>query len=100
MIKFLRSIDIYGHPIGVLYKGNTAYNSLLGSVFTIITTVIVLSFSVANLAETISHTNQEETSRSIVIDINQLGRLNLIDLNFKLMFMVVLTTEHGTYYNH
>ena len=100
MIKFLRSIDIYGHPIGVLYKGNTSYNSLLGSVFTLITTVIVLAFSISNLAETISHTNQTETSRSTVIDINQLGRLNLIDLNFKLMFTVVLTSEHGTFFNY
>ena len=70
MIKFLRSIDIYGHPIGVLYKGNTSYNSLVGSVFTLITTVIVLAYSVAILAETIAHTNQEQTSRSIVMDMD------------------------------
>ena len=100
MIKFLRSIDIYGHPIGVLYKGNTSYNSSLGSLFTLITTVIILAFSVANLAETISHTNQKETSGSKVIDINQLGKLNLKDLNFNLMFTVVLTSEHGVFYNY
>ena len=51
MLKFFRSLDIYGHPIGVKYKGDTSYKTLLGSLFSLCTTSILLFFAVARMIE-------------------------------------------------
>ena len=53
MLKKLKSIDIYGHPIGVLYKGSTTYQTLFGSIFTLLTTATVLIFASSKMTEII-----------------------------------------------
>ena len=57
MLKKLKSIDIYGHPIGVLYKGSTTYQTLFGSIFTLLTTATVLIFASSKMTEIIQHTD-------------------------------------------
>ena len=58
MIKFLKQIDIFGHPVNVLYKGGAKHNTLVGSIFSIIVTICVGTFTIATFLETISHSNQ------------------------------------------
>ena len=37
----LRGYDMYGHPIGVNYRGSETYGTVLGSVFSLLTLVLV-----------------------------------------------------------
>ena len=53
MLEKLKSIDIYGHPVGVQYKGNRTHNTLLGSLFTILTSTMVLLFAASRMIEII-----------------------------------------------
>ena len=57
MLDKLKSIDVYGHPINVLYKGGTRHNTLFGSLFTLLTTVTVLIFASSRIIEMIQHTD-------------------------------------------
>ena len=70
MIKLLKSIDIYGHPISVLYRGEKTHNTLLGSVFSILTTAVVLFFALDRLIKMLSYENQDEIVRSVLSDID------------------------------
>ena len=38
----LTALDIYGHPINVLYKGDPVYRTRLGSLFTLVTYILIL----------------------------------------------------------
>ena len=40
--KVLSTFDIYGHPIGVHHQGETLYKTRLGSLFTILTYVLII----------------------------------------------------------
>ena len=46
MLDFIKSLDKYGHPIGVHYKGGSTHNTLFGSVFTLITNITVLIYAI------------------------------------------------------
>ena len=41
----LRNLDIFGHPIGVTYKGERAYKTYLGAFFTILMAVSTLIYA-------------------------------------------------------
>ena len=89
MLKKLKSIDIYGHPIGVLYKGSTTYQTLFGSIFTLLTTATVLIFASSKMTEIIQHTDQSVNTRTIIADIDKVGKVDLEKLNFNLLFQVI-----------
>ena len=95
MIKFLKSIDIYGHPISVLYRGEKTHNTLLGSVFSILTTAVVLFFALDRLIKMLSYENQDEIVRSVLSDIDQEGRIILKEYDLRLMFQTSVSLSNG-----
>ena len=40
-----KACDIYGHPIGVHYQGESKFNTLGGSLATLLTTAIMISYA-------------------------------------------------------
>ena len=42
--KFLKKFDRYGQPVCLTYKNNGAYNTAAGGVFTVLTTLIFMTF--------------------------------------------------------
>ena len=38
---FITSLDIFGHPIGINYRGEETFKTRLGSLFTIVITVLM-----------------------------------------------------------
>ena len=57
MSKFLKKFDIFGHPISVLYQGNTKHNTIIGSIFSILTAISVTIYAVNGLIEGLTHEN-------------------------------------------
>ena len=86
MLKYIKSIDIYGHPIGVQYKGQTRHATIFGSIFSIIAIVTVLLFASERFISMISNSSQTEFSREIIADVGLDGQVKFKDLNFDLMF--------------
>ena len=86
MLKFLKSIDIYGHPIGVLYKGQTTHKTHFGSLLSILTTAVVLAYSLQEFIGMITHDNQQENTRFIIADMNEQGKVSFDDHNFTMIF--------------
>ena len=68
MIKFLKSLDSFGHPIGVLYRGSTTHNTLFGSFITLIMTTVILGYATMNLVDTVNRSNQQISSTKIIVD--------------------------------
>jgi hypothetical protein len=42
MEKMLKSLDVFGAPIGVNYKGNSTYQTKLGGIFSILAFILVM----------------------------------------------------------
>ena len=89
MLQKLKSIDGYGHPVSVLYKGSTTHNTLFGSVLTLLTSALVLIFATSRLIEMMQHTDQSITSRVSYDDIAKDGKIYLKDKNFTLAFQTI-----------
>ena len=77
MKKLLKSIDVFGHPIGVLYKGSTTHNTVFGSFITIIMTTILLAYATMRMIETVNRSNQQISSTKMVADRDAEGEINL-----------------------
>ena len=67
----LKSIDIYGHPIGVHYKGNSTYQTKLGSFVTLMSFVIVTVYAVIIAIDLHTGESQDESSRAIKVDLEE-----------------------------
>lgn len=49
----LKSIDIYGTPITLTYKGQGTFKTFVGGIFTLITLVIVMSYFLSSITSII-----------------------------------------------
>ena len=85
MDKF-KSIDIYGHSIGVHYRGDSSYRTSLGSFVTLITVALVMSYTTIKVTEMVGRTSQNERTRSLKVDLNESGQINLAENNFNFGF--------------
>ena len=88
MKKLLKSIDVFGHPIGVLYRGNTAHKTVFGSIVSLIMIAFLLAFATMRMIETVSHTNQQISSTKIIVDRDTEGDINLENHHFNIGFNV------------
>ena len=63
--EFFVKLDIFGHPVGVLYRGKDRYRTRCGSIFTIATYMLILMNSIKLLLQWYSG-NKLEFSTSFV----------------------------------
>ena len=69
--KYLKRVDIFGHPIGVHYKGQTTHNTISGSLVSLMMISWVLFYAAATFLETIKHFNQQENTNRIKADMSE-----------------------------
>ena len=81
LLNKFKSFDIYGHPIGVNYRGDGTFTTFFGSIMTLFTVVLVLTFAGIELERIVTNESQEETSRSVKIDVDE-DKLYLQENNF------------------
>ena len=60
--KRLRSVDIFGHPINLQYKGSASYQSLLGAVLTLAVYALTFVLFIKGIKEVIMMQDPELTS--------------------------------------
>ena len=68
LASLFKGIDIYGHPIGVNYKGDGTFNTVMGSFITLITAFIVLSYASLKMMDIHSRDSQNELTHKIKIN--------------------------------
>ena len=53
----LKGIDIFGHPIGLIYKGNSSFQTRVGGLFTMILVLLILCKLITDISRmSISYT--------------------------------------------
>ena len=95
MFEKLKSIDAYGHPVGVLYKGNPSHNTCCGSILTICMAIFLLWFGLAEILSTLERDNQNVSSNKILVDLEEKGQINLADYDFNLMIWTLAAFKNG-----
>ena len=86
LVGKFKSIDIYGHQIGVHYRGDGSYRTSLGSFFTLITVALVLSYTTIKVTDMVERTSQNEKTQTLKIDLDKSGKVNMAENNFTFGF--------------
>ena len=85
--KFFLTLDIFGHPIGVNYKGNDTYQTRLGAFFTLATYTLMLINLGTLFTAFFTGSNQDEKNGLQVIDRFYSGPFNLTENNIEISFV-------------
>ena len=81
---------MYGHAIGVTYRGQDAYKTRLGALVTLITYVLMTINSVSLFIAYEDGSRQEEKVQSVKFDRATSDEINLLDLEFE----ISIVTSH------
>ena len=95
MIKLIKKIDIFGHPIGVQFRGQETHPTLCGSLCSLFTIVCVMIFAAAQLYATLNHMNQEVSSIKITTDLDQEDPVDLKTYDFNFLVQFVASLPNG-----
>ena len=60
----VRSFDIFGEPVGLNYKGDSNFKTLLGAFFSILLQSFILFFTLGEFLDLIDHNNPQITQVS------------------------------------
>ena len=93
--KFI-SLDSFGVPIGVNYRGNDAYKTRLGAFFSIITFVLMFTFAVERGQKLIMREGPNITVTTETIDYeNDDTTLNVHEQGVTIILQSLIKTENG-----
>ena len=67
--KFM-SIDMYGHPVGVNYKGSDAYKTRLGALVTLLTYLLIGTYAGFKIVKLVTKDDPEKASLIEVLNMN------------------------------
>ena len=70
IVRKLVSLDKYGEPIQVNYRGESSYQTLCGSFLTILSTGVVLAFVMTKGSDILTRSNPDLIAQSELIDYN------------------------------
>ena len=90
----LQKLDIFGHKVGVHYRGEDTYKTKLGGLLSLATYVLVLIQTINLVTDFVNHTAQTENFVRIKQDLIDQGEFNLNDLQFQLL---IVDTVKGIY---
>ena len=80
MLRLLRSLDTFGHPIKVNYKGEETYNSALGGILTL--AMYALTLVLVERAFTEIFTMQEPSLSEYMKPLSRDEKLDMGDVGF------------------
>ena len=81
--NLLRSRDAYGHPIGVFYKGDDAYQTLLGGVLTLAAQILTFVLVTQAIQEIIQMEEPTINSYETFIDVDAREEIGAVSLKEK-----------------
>ena len=68
LCTLMKSADVYGHPIGVQYRGNGSFQTGMGAFCTLLTYSLILWNLTSLLIEFSDKSKQIETVTSTIVD--------------------------------
>ena len=85
--SLFKSIDIFGHPISVNYRGEDTFKTRLGAFFTIVVYTLMIFNLVQLSIAYVDGSKQEEKNRVQLFDRNQAGPFNLAENHFEVRIL-------------
>ena len=89
VVSLFKGIDIFGHQVGVNYRGEGTFNTATGSLVTLITALIVLSYASLKMIDIYTRDSQNELSNKIKINPEESGDIFLKENNFNFIFVLM-----------
>lgn len=86
ILKKFKSIDMYGMPVGVNYRGSDTYKTKLGALGTLLTWICVLGYGISKI---ILLVNKSEPSKNSLIEFDNESFDSILDVkdqSFKVFF--------------
>lgn len=62
--EFIRSLDSFGEPVGLNYKGESSFKTFYGAFLTLIVRVVIVIVTLQSLLELVDHANPQVTQVS------------------------------------
>ena len=60
-LKFIKSLDIYGHQVGVHYRGDSSFKTGIGAFLTLLSLFLIFSNTLGLFVSFISKEDQKES---------------------------------------
>ena len=67
--KFVNSVDIYGEPVQLNYRGQSTYKTKIGSLATLATVGLMLAFTYSKAVQLITRSNPSITQTKATLDL-------------------------------
>ena len=95
ILNLIRSFDKFGYPIGVNYKGEHKYNTLIGVAATILNFCVIVYFSTNKIIDMILRDSQKTFTQKTYMDWLEYPVLNLEEENFHLAYFTFIEDSLG-----
>ena len=86
-------MDMYGHAIGVTYRGRDSYKTCLGALVTLATFILMTINAVSLFIAFQDGSKQEVQVQSTKFDRTVSGEINLVDQDFEISFLTFPVTN-------
>ena len=98
-VKFITGLDIFGHAVGVNYRGDSSYKTGFGAILTIISFILIFLNTSSLVVSFVTREDQIERSRTITESLVDAGDLNLQENKFDIAFTTgkTLDPKYGTW---
>ena len=87
--KALVDLDIYGHPVGVHFKGGSTYKTKLGAFFTVATYILILFNLGTLILAFFDSSKQIENVQEKVVDEFYTGPYTLAENSFEIALITI-----------
>ena len=91
--NLLRNRDAYGHPIGVFYKGDDAYQTLLGGVLTLAAQILTFVLLIQAIQEIIQMQEPAINSYETFLDAEARDEIGAVNLKEKGTVIAIMLHE-------
>ena len=81
-----KSIDQYGHSIGVHYRGDGSYRTILGSIVTLIALGFVMVYTTIRISGLVKRTSQNESTQFLRVDLDEIGQVSFVENDFTISY--------------
>ena len=92
--KFV-DLDMFGHVIGVHYRGRDAYKTCLGATVSLVTYALMIINIVSLSIAFNDGSRQEEKAQFTQVDLWQQDTINLVELDFQIGIVSFLPPDVG-----
>ena len=86
--NFIKSLDIYGHVVGVHYRGDSSFKTGFGAVLSLISFTLIIINTTGLASSFVSKSDQKESMRTITESLVNVDVQNLKENELDIAFTI------------